>query len=71
MVSERAMNVVEKHNGHEINYIDFLNWYTVFTPKGDGTSAMHHFDTPEEAKGFLDIYDKEQVEKKFWWNKDD
>ena len=70
MVAEKAMNVVEKYNGHDIKYIDFANWYTVFIPKGDGTSAMHHFDTPEDAKEFLDTYDKEKVERKFWWDKD-
>ena len=67
----REMKVVETYNGHKINFINFAQWYTVFTHNQDGTTAMHHFDTPEQTKEFIDAYekDRQEKEKQYWWNK--
>ena len=45
---------VEKYKGKEIKYISFAKWYVVFTTKKGKCRTMNHFDTPEEARGFID-----------------
>ena len=48
----------------EIKYIDFARWYVVFTTKKDGSIKMNHFETPSEAKDFID---QNECPPQYWW----